>query len=470
MRPFKADKIQIVAMALSLLPLAGCSMQVPDSLKTLPFQSEQQMQENILAINKASKAGLLDKVNEPFTICSINDVPITIGEYKRQLKTQQQHLQADLAVNPEAKAKLLAIASQRNITLSEEEKKEFLEKSHALQKTGKSFRKFLADNNASQQDFDAQVLEVGLATKTSKEILADNLMRELINRELLCQGAKANGLTKQAYSRYTQVKGSPQMQKLVEISGLTPDDVRKELLKNELCNLMIKKLESEAPVTEDDERKLYEENKAKLQHGPRVRLSQILIKAPVADRGPIEGLRTQLKRANPKWSDSDLDKAVQVTVESQRQKAMNLLVRAKEGADFYQLANDNTEDIPARNAKNGGDLGFQEQSRLKLLENIDSLQVGQVVPELITTAMGFHIIKVTGKEGPGVISFDECQDKIKQILEEQKPRMAVEQWLQEQRKKARIVLSAEMQDLVSQAAKQASNPTSASDSAAKTTN
>jgi parvulin-like peptidyl-prolyl isomerase len=458
-KEIKIDRSTMSLTALALVVLGGCSMSVPGSLNS-GLQSSKQSQENLAAIDKARKEGLFGKANDTFTICSVNDVPIMVGDYKRQLRAQEQQIQADLTVNPEYKTRLVQIADKQKISLSPKEKQDLLDKSHALQKAGqKSFDKFLKDNNATQADFDAQVLEVGVAAKAAKVMISDNLMRELVNRELLCEGAKANGLTKQAYSKYSEIKDSAKLQQLSQASGLTPDEVRKELLKNELCNSMISKLQSESPVTEDDIKQFYQDNKAQLKHGPRIRLSQILIKAPLEDRGPVESLRTQLHKSHPKWSDKDLDREVKPAIASQKQKAMNILVEAKKGADFAQLADANSQDLPARAAKNGGDLGFQEESRLQqaFLTKITGLQEGQVAPELIQSPLGFHIMKLTGKEGPGIISYEESKDQIKQLLEGQKPRQAVEKWLAEKRQAAKITMSPELSDLVSHA-KEASNP------------
>jgi peptidyl-prolyl cis-trans isomerase C len=266
----------------------------------------------------------------------------------------------------------------------------------------------------------------------------------------LCAAAKANGFSKQAMSKCAETRKLPQYQQVVQSSGLTPEQAEAELIKNELCRLMIEKIQSDSPVTEADIRKFYEDNKTRLRHGSRVKLSQILIAAPTENRGSVQSLKTQLHKSNPKVSDVDLDKQVQAIMDRQKQKAESLLTRAKSGADFAELANQNTEDMPARQAKTGGDLGFQEERRLvkEFAKEITPLKTGEVVPQLVQSPLGFHIIKVTGREDPGTVSYDECKDQIKTLLTEQKAKEVIEKWLSDQRQKAVITLSPEFLSLI----------------------
>jgi len=406
----------------------------------------------IATLEKLRQTGSFDKLKDSFTICSINNHPLTMTDYRHQLKSQQQQIQATLAVNPEAKLRLLKLARERKISLTPSEKKEISERANRFRATGsKAFSKLLRDSKVTPADFDAQVLDMGLACKASKSMIEANLLPELINRELLCSQARANGLSKEALSKCAEIKHSRQYNEILKSSGLTPEEIESELLKNELCNLMIKKIQSPSGVSQSDVRKFYEENKNRFYHGNRIRLSQILVKAPSQDLGPIQSLRTQLKKSNPNVSEIDLDKQVEAIVTRQRKKADSLLTRAQSGADFAQLANQNTEDEPARLNKSGGDLGFQEEARLpkSFREQLQALTVGEVGSKLIESPIGFHILKLTGKEGPGPISFDECKDQIKALLTEQNSKESLEKWLNDQRQKAVITPSPELLALIS---------------------
>lgn len=60
--------------------------------------------------------------------------------------------------------------------------------------------------------------------------------------------------------------------------------------------------------------------------------------------------------------------------------------------------------MPARQAKNGGDLGFVESSnqigpdQLKIVSAVKGLKAGEVAPQLVQTNFGYHIVKLTEKQ------------------------------------------------------------------------
>lgn len=91
-----------------------------------------------------------------------------------------------------------------------------------------------------------------------------------------------------------------------------------------------------------------------------------------------------------KWED-DSDEA-KATAKS---KANDVLRRARRGEDFSQLAADNSED--PSNAQRGGDLGwFTESGPMvpEFNEPIFAFSGTGVLPELVETQFGYHIVKV----------------------------------------------------------------------------
>lgn len=447
-------------LSMSCLLLLASLIVIMQGCSTAPNKVSQQIapggqvssNENIDEVIRRLQGGKLEGVSDSLILCTVNGAPITMGDYRRQLRVQQEQVQASLSSNPQTRLELLRMAKERKIFLTIEEKKKVLARSNKFEAGGsKEFSKFLKDNKISKTEFDKQVLEMGLACKVSKEIIEQNLLRELINRELLASAAKANGFSKQAFNKFLEIKKSLEYQQLVENSGLTPEVVESELIKNQLCSLMLAKIAADSPVTDIESKKFYEDNKVRFKHGARVKLSQILIAVPTLDSGSIQSLRTQVRNANPKASAADIDKETQNIVTKQKNKAESLLTQARSGSNFVELANQNTEDISARQSKNGGDLGFQEESNLvKPIRNeIVGLKAGEVSGKLIESPLGFHIIKVTGKEGPGGLSYDECKSQIKSFLSEQNSKASANNWLKIQRQNAAVVLSPEFLSLSS---------------------
>jgi parvulin-like peptidyl-prolyl isomerase len=363
-----------------------------------------------------------------------------------------QQFQNTITVNPQSRVEVLRQAQLRHVTLNPAEKKEMLERANKLKKAGsKAFNNMLKENKITPADFDNEVLEIGLASKTAKLMIQDTLLAQLTNRQLLAGAAKANGFTKQALNKFNEEKQTPQYQQLLRTSGLPPEVIEQEMIKNSLCAMMIDKLQSEAKVSNDDLRAFYDKNKAVMKHGARIKLSQILIQAPSQDKATVESLTTQMRKAHPKMSEKEVEKEVDSVFAKQRQKAESLLTRARSnGVDFAELANQNTEDTPARTAKNGGDLSYQEESRLpkEFLVKVNPLKVGEVSPILIQSPMGFHIIKLTDRQPAGIASYDEAKDRIEAFLREGKSKDAVQKWLENERRNAKVVMSPEVQAII----------------------
>ena len=111
-----------------------------------------------------------------------------------------------------------------------------------------------------------------------------------------------------------------------------------------------------------------------------------------------------------KVTDEDVEKYIQENPEfqttEQRAKAEEILARALNGEDFAALANEFSQDP-------GNDAGGEGQKRGGLYEDVKtgqmvkpfeeaalSVEPGQVVPNIVESDYGFHIIKLEGKDAP----------------------------------------------------------------------
>jgi peptidyl-prolyl cis-trans isomerase C len=170
-------------------------------------------------------------------------------------------------------------------------------------------------------------------------------------------------------------------------------------------------------ITETDARKFYDENPKQFERGQQVRASHILIK-PVFDRG------------------GDPNKARAAA----RDKAQDLLKKAKSGADFAQLA---ISSSMCPSAPKGGDLGFFSKGDMTPVfeEAAFKLTVGQI-SDIVETEYGFHIIRVTDRREPGVIPFDEVKDSIIRSLTANKQTELTREYIESLKAKADIVYPA----------------------------
>ncbi len=394
----------------------------------------------------------MSKMEDTVTICTINGVPITIGDYRRQFQLQQEQIKAQLAINQDLQKELIADAEKNKIELTPDEKTRLIETARKADKAkGGILQKFLDEQHMTLDQFDKQVLSIGLAVKDASVNIEKHLLIELVDRELFCSAARANGMGTLAFQHYTEMKKSPQYKYMEKANIMSPDQLKDEIIKSQLMQMMINKIQEKSAPTDQQVAEFYEKNKVKFKHGDRIRFSQILIACPENDSPPLESLRTQIKKEKPNISPSDLDAEVKVRQQQLYNKAQEILARALKGEDFAALANQYTEDIPTRVAKTGGDAGFQEKDHLvpSFAKKISSLKAGQVCPDVITTPIGYHIIKVTDRQGAGILPLAEVKDGLKHLLVRNNEGTAVNSWVDEQQKSAQIVLSPEFQQLVS---------------------
>ena len=394
----------------------------------------------------------LASMRDPLVILNVDKTPITVGDYRRQFRMQEEQIRMRLSVDSSSLQQLLAMAKQDNVTLTEEEKKKLTETAKkALISTGTVLTKYLKDNHMTEKDFDQRVLDTGLGIKVASASINKSLLGELVDRELLCSAARAEGMGQAAMQKWAEIKKSPQYEQIKDTRLLTEDQIKDEAIKSELMQRMIQKLQQKTTATDQQISDIYEKNKDKFKHGPRIRLSQIFFAAPKVDSPAGESMKTQMTKAYPKLSPAEIDAKVKEADDVVRTRAREVLTKALKGDDFATLANENTDDMPMKAAKLGGDMGFQETERLTkdFAAHVNGLKNGQVFPQLIPSPLGYHIIKMVSREPAGTLPLSEVKSRLAQIVTQSNATLAVSNWLKEHRKSANITLSPEFQQLVS---------------------
>ena len=117
--------------------------------------------------------------------------------------------------------------------------------------------------------------------------------------------------------------------------------------------------------------------------------------------------------------------------------ATSILADAKEGKDFAELARKFSEDPAAR--KDGGDLGSFKKGDMQpdLEKAILSLKPGEV-SDLVSTPIGFHIIKLESRSSGTAKSFESVKGEIEEIIYRKKSEERFSQWAKELRGKATV--------------------------------
>jgi len=248
--------------------------------------------------------------------------------------------------------------------------------------------------------------------------LKENLIRKLVDDELIRQKAKAEGVDVQGtaldekYAEHKQRFGSDQaFQSFLERTAQTEDDVKKDLNRNLLRDELFAKMMSGQVPTDDDAKKYFEENQAKYRQREQVKASHILFKVSKAD-GTAK-LAEAKKKANG---------------------VMKLA--KKKGADFAALAREHSE---GPTAPKGGDLGAFSRGRMvKEFEDAAfKAKAGQILGP-VETKFGFHVIKIFEKTPERQRAYDEVKESILTSLKARAKSRATREILRAMKTEAKI--------------------------------
>lgn len=240
----------------------------------------------------------------------------------------------------------------------------------------------------------------------------------MIDRELLYQESKKEGIKVDKTEVDQRISALKQkfpkeedFKQTLERLGLTEASLRTQFEQELAVKALVdKKFAGKVTVTEQDMKKFYSDNPDYFKTQERVRASHILAKV---DAGA---------------NDADKKKA--------RQKIEDVQKKVKKGEDFGALAKQYS-DCPS--SAKGGDLDyFQRGQMVKPFEDAAfAMKVGDV-SNIVETQFGYHLIKLTDKQGAGKVSFDEAKDKIKGYLEQQKMGEEVKQYVAQLKQKGKV--------------------------------
>ena len=202
------------------------------------------------------------------------------------------------------------------------------------------------------------------------------------------------------------------------------------------------KLLDKVAVTDQDQKDFYEKNKTRYSI-PDQRKARYVFVNTLRLRPGIEisddELRQYYAQHKAEYSLPDRVKAQHILFKTQgkkpeeiaaiREKARQVLDRAKKGEDFAALAKQFSEDT---SAANGGDLGsFTRGQMVPEFERVAFSLMPGTISELVDTQFGIHIIKVNEKENARERSFDDVKETIRPVIAtlkaEQKARDAAQQ-------------------------------------------
>ncbi len=212
------------------------------------------------------------------------------------------------------------------------------------------------------------------------DILQAQVLESMIAKRLQLQTAQQLGMTvddatvTKAIANIAQNNKVTllQLKQILEADGISFELFREQLREDILINrLEQKEVINRIVITDQDVRNFLERETGSARQRSAVHLLHILIATP-------EG-------ASPE------------DVQGARVKAERLVKELRAGADFSTMA---IRESDARQALEGGDLGWMESSRIPSLfiQEVDKMEPGNI-SDPIRNASGFHIIKLAEVKG-----------------------------------------------------------------------
>ncbi len=203
------------------------------------------------------------------------------------------------------------------------------------------------------------------------------------------------------------------------ISAIWSDAKRHETEFNQFLDTKVNLMKKKSPQMKDreitdDERKqardffakikIYDEEYAqKLKAG---QISQELqdktkLQVKLQQASFLASLYAEKLADQTKVTDEDVDKYIgehpELSPQEKKNKALDILNQAKNGADFAKLAKENSDDPGSKD--NGG--LYEKVTKGKMMPEFEAAalaqQPGQIAPDLVETSFGYHIIKLEKK-------------------------------------------------------------------------
>lgn len=253
--------------------------------------------------------------------------------------------------------------------------------------------------------------------KVGKEVVTEQEFNELLN--------SLSGQYKEFYS--TEDGKAMLLDKLVEQKIFVQEAKLKKMdqsekfkknmkiaMENELADMFIKHEIIENVKVEEKELELeYETNKESYKTEEQVKASHILI---IVKENSTEIQKSELKL-----------------------KAEAVLKEVlEENVSFEELAKKYSDDKGSD--ENGGDLGYFSKQEMvsEFAEASFAGEVGKVIPRVVESRYGYHIIKVSDKKAAGYKSFNEVKAEIEEKVTDNKRTEKYEKMMAELKKKYKV--------------------------------
>lgn len=270
-------------------------------------------------------------------------------------------------------------------------------------------------------------LTVKEKTSVAKDLIQKEVVRELVNQ----QGKKENLridseiIEKELESLRASYSSEEDFNKALKARNITLEDIKKsmqiDINARQLLNAQIK---GKINISDEEVKKYYDNNKPKFVRPKAYHTRHIL-----AAFFPSEALRNQTIQ--------ELQKNKEYFARIAEKKIDKIMVELKKGANFEELAKNQSDDESSR--ENGGDLDFIYKGVFDASfdEAAGKLKPGETSGK-IKTRFGFHVLQLIEIKPSETAPFDEMKPGIQKHLFLEEAKKQVAGYVEELRKEAKI--------------------------------
>ncbi len=266
-----------------------------------------------------------------------------------------------------------------------------------------------SDVERSQQQLN-QAIAQGQMPKDEAVTAQKNMLRDMIDQQLLLSRAKELGLNADAdvirrlddIRRQNKFDTMDQLEQAARKEGINFEDFKAQIRNQILTQMVVRdEVGRRIQLTQADAKKYYEEHKDEFLQPEQIRLSEILIPTP--------------------------DNATDAQVAQAEAKAKDVKAELDKGADFADLAKKYSG---GPSAAQGGELGlFKRGTLAKVLEDETfALKAGEAT-QPTRTRQGFVILKVTQHDQAGPAPMKDVSSQIEEAVYMQQMQPALRTYL-----------------------------------------
>lgn len=247
------------------------------------------------------------------------------------------------------------------------------------------------------------------------------VLADMVSGELLYQSVAGKGLVPseqqveaEIQAQKSRLSSEADFQKVLDSQGITIEELRVEMKKEiAIQNLIEKEIIPSVTVTEEEKKKFYDDNAARMTHPQQFRAAHILI-------GVGENPTPETK------------------AEAQK-KATAIHGMLEAGQDFAELARKNSDDPGSKD--NGGELPWMSQGQTVPPFEAAALALspGQL-SGVVETQFGFHVIRLLEKREAGAMSYQEAEGRIDEFLKRRGLQQKIDAELEKLRAAAKVEL------------------------------